>query len=182
MPKKETREENSDLKSELRVIPGFPKKGVNFIDITTLLKDPAAFKRAVDRMTALFSKRKIDVLVGIEARGFMIGAPIAYNLGVGFVPARKMGKLPGKKLTEEFSLEYGWELLEMHENSINLGQKVGIVDDLLATGGTAKAATKLVEKMGGKVSCLGFLVELDFLKGRQKIREYNIFSLVHYYE
>ena len=93
-----------------------------------------------------------------------------------------MGKLPGKKLTEEFSLEYGWELLEIHENSINLGQKVGIVDDLLATGGTAKAATKLVEKMGGKVSCLGFLVELDFLKGRQKIRKYNIFSLVHYYE
>ena len=177
-----TREENLDLKSKLRVIPGFPKKGVNFVDITTLLKDPAAFKIAVDRMTSLFSERKIDILVGIEARGFMIGAPIAYNLGIGFVPARKTGKLPGKKLAAEYSLEYSSALLEMHEDSIYHGQWVGIVDDLLATGGTANAAAKLVEKMGGKVSCLGFLVELDFLKGRQKIRKYDMFSLVHYFK
>jgi adenine phosphoribosyltransferase len=172
--------ENLDLKSKLRIVPGFPKKGVNFVDITTLLVDPASFRKTIDVMTRLFAEHQIDLLVGIEARGFMIGAPIAYNLTVGFVPARKKGKLPGRKLAQEYSLEYGSELLEMHDGSISRGQRVGIVDDLLATGGTARAAAKLVEKMGGKVACLGFLVELDFLHGRRKIRDYDMFSLVHY--
>ncbi|MGI0079191.1 MAG: adenine phosphoribosyltransferase [Nitrososphaerales archaeon] len=171
-----------DLKSKLRVVPGFPKKGVNFIDITTLLKDPEAFKSAIDVMTGFFSEKKIDVLVGIEARGFLIGAPVAYNLGIGFVPARKRGKLPAEKLEEEYSLEYGSELLEMHRDGIKPGQRVGIVDDLLATGGTARAASVLVEKIGGAVASIGFLVELDFLKGREKIRGYDVFSLVHFDE
>lgn len=177
-----SKKDSLDLKSKLRVIPGFPKKGVNFIDITTLLKDPTAFKIAIDTMTRLFSRRKIDILVGIEARGFMIGAPIAYNLNLGFVPARKKGKLPAEKLAEEYLLEYSSELLEMHQDSIKLGQRVGIVDDLLATGGTAEAAAMLVEKMGGRVSCIGFLVELDFLNGREKIRKYDLFSLIHFDE
>src|SRR5579875_811062 len=116
------------LKSKLRIIPGFPKKGINFIDITTLLKDPEAFRVSIDRMTKYFLERKVDVVVGIEARGFMLGAPIAYNLGVGFVPARKRGKLPSMKLSEEYTLEYNSEYLEMHADGITPGQKVAIVD------------------------------------------------------
>lgn len=177
-----TKKDSLNLKSKLRVIPGFPKKGVNFIDITTLLKDPVAFKKAIDIMTRFFSRKRIEIMVGIEARGFMIGAPIAYNLGLGFVPARKKGKLPAEKLAEEYSLEYSSELLELHKDSIKRGQRVGIVDDLLATGGTANAAAKLVEKMGGRVACIGFLVELDFLNGRERIRRYEVFSLVHFEE
>ncbi len=174
--------EEIDLKSKLRVVPGFPRPGVNFIDITTLLKDPAALKSAIDRMTSEFSKRTVDVLVGIEARGFMIGAPVAYNLGVGFVPARKRGKLPATRLAEEYELEYGSEYLEIHSDAIKFGQQVGSVDDLMATGGTAEATARLVEKMGGTVSCLGVLVALDFLKGRKKLMKYDVFSLVHYSE
>lgn len=172
--------ETSDLKAKLRIVPGFPKMGVNYIDITTLLKEPSAFKRTIDWMTIPLSKRKVDLIVGIEARGYMIAAPIAYNLGVGFVPARKRGKLPSQKFTEEYSLEYGSALLEMHEDGIKPGQNVGIVDDLLATGGTSEATARLVERMGGVVSCIGFLVELDFLHGREKIKKYDTFSLVHY--
>jgi adenine phosphoribosyltransferase len=170
------------LKTKLRVIPGFPKKGVNFIDITTLLKDAESFKVALDLLTEEFSRRKIDLIVGIEARGFMLGGAIAYNLGLGFVPARKKGKLPAGKILEQYSLEYSSEYLEMHSDAISAGQRVGIVDDLLATGGTAEATTKLVQKIGGSVSCIGFLVELDFLKGRDKLSKYDVFSLVHYSE
>ncbi len=170
-----------DLKSKLRVIPGFPKSGVNFVDITTLMSDKLAFKYAIDVLTAYFTERKIDTIVGIEARGFMVGAPIAYNLGVGFVPARKKGKLPSKKLSMEYELEYNTELIEMHEDSITPGERVGVVDDLLATGGTADATAKLVEKLGGSVVGIGFIVELDFLKGREKIKRYDMTSLVHYY-
>ncbi len=173
---------SNELKAKLRVIPGFPKKGVNFIDITTVLKDAKSFKSAIDFLTAEFSRRKLDLLVGIEARGFMIGGAIAYNLGLGFIPARKKGKLPSKTIFEEYALEYSSEYLEIHSDAVSPGQRVGIVDDLLATGGTAEAAAKLVEKIGGVVSCIGFLVELDFLKGREKISKYDVFSLVHYNE
>jgi adenine phosphoribosyltransferase len=173
---------NEELKSKLRVIPGFPKIGINFIDITTLLKDPASFRTAVDLLTEQFTSRQLDLIVGIEARGFMIGGAIAYNLGLGFVPARKKGKLPSKTIYEEYALEYRSEYLEMHSDAISAGQRIGIVDDLLATGGTAQATAKLVEKIGGIVSCMGFLVELDFLKGREKISKYDVFSLVHFDE
>ncbi len=173
---------SDDLKAKLRVIPGFPKAGVNFIDITTVLKDPSSFKGAVDLLTEQFSRRRLDLIVGIEARGFMIGGAIAYNLGLGFVPARKKGKLPGTKIFEEYTLEYNTEYLEMHSDAISPGQRVAIVDDLLATGGTAEATAKLVEKIGGVVSCIGFFVELDFLKGRRKLTKYDVFSLVHFDE
>jgi adenine phosphoribosyltransferase len=174
--------EVATLKAKLRVIPGFPKKGVNFIDITTVLKDAAAFKTSIDLLTREFVQREIDLIVGIEARGFMIGGSLAYNLGLGFVPARKKGKLPAEKIFEEYTLEYSSEYLEMHSDAISLGQRIGIVDDLLATGGTAQATAKLVEKIGGIVSCLGFMVELDFLHGREKLSKYDVFSLVHYDE
>ncbi len=170
----------SDLKAKLRVIPNWPKKGVNFIDITTLLMEAGAFRAAVDSLTANFARKKIDSVVGIEARGFMLGAPVAYKLGVGFVPARKRGKLPFKKFSVEYTLEYGTEFVEMHRDGIQRGERVAIIDDLLATGGTAEATVRLVEKLGGKVAGLAFLVELDFLKGRKKLEKYDLFSLVHY--
>ena len=170
------------LKSKLRVIPGWPKPGVNFVDITTLLKDAKAFRAAVDIITEYFAKKKIDVVVGIEARGLMLGSPVAYNLGIGFVPARKKGKLPAEKYTVEYTLEYGAEFIEMHTDGLKKGQRVAIIDDLLATGGTAEATAKLVEKLGGVVAGFGFLVELDFLHGRDKVKKYDILSLVHFDE
>jgi adenine phosphoribosyltransferase len=173
---------SNDLKARLRVIPNFPKQGINFIDITTILRDAQCFRSAVDFLTNEFSRRKLDLIVGIEARGFMIGGAVAYNLGLGFVPARKKGKLPSKTVFEEYVLEYSSEYLEMHSDAISPGQRVGIVDDLLATGGTAAATARLIEKIGGVVSCIGFIVELDFLKGREKISQYDVFSLVHYNE
>jgi adenine phosphoribosyltransferase len=173
----------ADLRSKLRVVPNFPRRGVNFVDITPLLSDPISFRSAIDEMKDHFaSAGKIDVIVGIEARGFILGPVIAYKLGVGFVPARKRGKLPHVKISAEYTLEYNSEFLEMHSDAIKPGQRVGIVDDLLATGGTSEAAVKLVEKMGGKVSCVGFLVELDFLKGIEKLKDYRTFSLVHFRE
>jgi len=172
----------ADLKSHLRVIPGWPKKGVNFIDITTLLKQPEVFRSVVQVFVEYFRRKRPDVIVGIEARGFIIGAPVAYELGVAFVPARKKGKLPYKKLSMEYTLEYGAEYVEIHKDAIRAGQRVGIIDDLLATGGTAEAALKLVEKMRGTVVALAFLVELDFLKGRDKLTRYDLLTLVHYQE
>ena len=169
-----------DLKSKLRVIPDWPKKGVNFIDITTLLSNAKSFAAVIDALTGHFSARKIDCVVGIEARGFILGAPLAYKLNVGFVPARKKGKLPFEKYSKEYSLEYGTEFVEMHRDSISEGQRVAVIDDLLATGGTAEAVTSLVEKLGGKVVGLAFLVELDFLSGREKLKDYDLFTLVHY--
>jgi adenine phosphoribosyltransferase len=171
-----------ELKSKLRVIREWPKPGVNFIDITTLLKDAEAFKAAIDIITEHFAKKKIDAVVGIEARGLMLGSPIAYNLGIGFVPARKKGKLPAEKYTMEYTLEYGAEFIEMHTDGLKRGQRVAIIDDLLATGGTAEATGKLVEKLGGVVAGYGFLVELDFLHGRDKIKKYDILTLVHFAE
>lgn len=161
---------------------GWPKPGVNFIDITTLLKDAEAFKASIDILTEHFAKKKIDVVVGIEARGLMLGSPIAYNLGIGFVPARKKGKLPAERYTMEYTLEYGSEFIEMHTDGLKPGQRVAIIDDLLATGGTAEATAKLVEKLGGVVAGFGFLVELDFLHGREKIKKYDILTLVHFDE
>jgi adenine phosphoribosyltransferase len=172
----------AQLKSKLRVIPGWPKMEVNFIDITTLLKDARAFRSVVNILTEHFAKKKIDAVVGIEARGLMLGSPVAYNLGLGFIPARKKGKLPAEKYTVEYTLEYGAEYIEMHTDGLLPGQKVAIIDDLLATGGTAEATAKLVEKLGAIVSGFGFLVELDFLHGRDKINKYEIMSLVHFRE
>jgi len=169
-----------DLKARLRVIPGWPKKGVNFIDVTTLLRDSEAFRYVIDMLSEHFVSKKIDCIVGIEARGFMLGAPVAYKLGVGFIPARKRGKLPFKKYSVQYSLEYGTEFVEMHQDGIKKGERIAIVDDLLATGGTAEATIKLVEKMGGKIVGLAFMVELDFLKGREKLAGYDLVSLVHY--
>ncbi len=171
-----------ELKEKLRVVPGFPKKGVNFIDITTLLKDPVAFRSVIDIFTDYFSKMDIDIVVGIEARGFILGSAVAYNLGLGFVPARKKGKLPFEKMSAEYTLEYGTEYIEMHTDGIRKGQRVAIIDDLLATGGTAEATVHLVEKLGGIVAGLVFLVELDFLHGRDKLKGYTMRSLVHYDE
>jgi adenine phosphoribosyltransferase len=162
------------------VIPNWPKKGVNFIDITTLLMNADAFRTVIDVLTRHFARKRIDAVVGVEARGFIIGAPVAYKLGIGFVPARKKGKLPFKRLSVEYSLEYGTQFVEMHSDAIRRGQRIAIVDDLLATGGTAEATVKLVEKMGGTVAGLAFVVELDFLKGRSKLGKYDLISLVHY--
>jgi adenine phosphoribosyltransferase len=173
---------NRELKGKLRVIAGWPKKGVNFIDITTLLTDPVAFRSAVNILADHFSNKRIDAIVGIEARGFIVGAPVAYKLGVAFVPARKKGKLPFTKLSMEYTLEYGQEFVEMHCDAIQKGDRVAIIDDLLATGGTAEATAKLVEKLGGKVAGLAFLVELDFLHGRKKLSKYDVMTLVHFKE
>jgi adenine phosphoribosyltransferase len=175
---------NFDLKSKLRVIPNFPRVGVNFVDITPLLSDPIAFRSAIDSMRERIVTQagKIDLVVGIEARGFIFGAPVAYELGVGFVPARKKGKLPHVKISEKYTLEYSAEFLEMHSDSVRPGQKVAIVDDLLATGGTAEAAVRLVEKMGGNIATVGFLVELEFLKGMDRLKSYPTFSLVQFRE
>ncbi|MFI5419517.1 MAG: adenine phosphoribosyltransferase [Nitrososphaerales archaeon] len=177
---KATLPSKAELKSKLRVIPGWPKKGVNFIDITTLLKDPAAFRSVVEIFAENFRRKKLDAIVGIEARGFIVGAPVAYELGVAFIPARKKGKLPYKKYSMEYTLEYGAEYVEIHQDSISKGQRVGIIDDLLATGGTAEATVKLVEKMQGIVIGLEFLVELDFLKGREIVEMYDLVTLVQF--
>jgi adenine phosphoribosyltransferase len=170
-----------DLKSKLRIIPDFPKAGINFVDITPLLNDPIYFKAAVDALTDFFSSRKVEVIAGIEARGFILGAPVAYNLGLGFTPARKKGKLPSAKLSMEYTLEYSTEYIEMHEDALRRGERVGVVDDLLATGGTAEATAKLIERLGGEVDSLAFLVELDFLHGRNYLSKYEVHSLVHFH-
>ncbi|MCL4519699.1 MAG: adenine phosphoribosyltransferase [Thaumarchaeota archaeon] len=165
---------------ESRVLPDWPKKGINFIDITTVLRDSKSFRAVTDALVEHFAKSRVDLVVGIEARGFIIGAPVACNLNAGFVPARKKGKLPADKVAMEYTLEYNTELLEMHSDSILPGQRVAIIDDLLATGGTAVATAKLVEQMGGIVIGFGFLVELDFLNGRKKLENYDVVSLVHF--
>lgn len=169
-----------DLSSKIRDIPDFPVKGILFKDITTLLKDPEALREAIDQFLARYQAMDIDVVVGIEARGFIFAAPLAYQLGCGFVPSRKPGKLPADTIKEEYSLEYGVNALEMHTDAIRQGQRVLVMDDLLATGGTALATCKLVERLGGEVVEVAFLVELDFLHGREKLDGYNLFSLIHF--
>lgn len=169
-----------DLAATIRSVPDFPIAGILFYDITTLLKDPAALKESIDRLTGQYQSAGVDVVVGIESRGFIFGIPLAYNLGVGFVPVRKPGKLPAATLAESYALEYGVNTLEIHEDAIAKGQKVLVVDDLLATGGTAKATCNLVEKLGGEVVGLAFAIELTFLKGREILKGYEVYSLLQY--
>lgn len=169
-----------DLASRIRDVPDFPKQGILFKDITTLLKDGAAFKQALDRLTAMVSGWGVDVVVGMESRGFIFAAPIAYLLGVGFVPVRKLGKLPAPTISNEYELEYGTNTLELHVDAIGRGQRVLVVDDLLATGGTVDATIDLVERLGGEVVGTAFLVELTFLEGRGRLDGYRIASLISY--
>jgi adenine phosphoribosyltransferase len=171
---------NDDLKTTIRSIPDFPKKGIVFRDITTLLKDGKAFARAVDRLTDAYRGRSIDKVVSVESRGFILGAPLAYNLRAGFVPVRKPKKLPGETISESYALEYGTDTLEIHRDAITPGERVLVIDDLLATGGTIGATCRLVEKLGGTVVGLAFLIELAFLDGRQRLKGYEINSLITY--
>jgi adenine phosphoribosyltransferase len=169
-----------DLGKLIRDVPNFPIEGILFKDITTLLRDPQAFRQAIDGLGAHYAGQQIDRVVAIESRGFIIGAPLAYKLGAGLVPVRKPGKLPAQTISVEYSLEYGTNTLEMHLDAIEPGQRVLIVDDLLATGGSAKAAIDLVERLGGVVVGLAFLVELKFLRGVERLKGYDVFSLIQY--
>jgi adenine phosphoribosyltransferase len=168
------------LKKLIRSVPDFPKPGINFFDITTLLKDGDGLKDLINTMSARYSASDIDVVAGIEARGFIFAPAIAYALGKGFVPVRKPKKLPAKTERVEYALEYGTDTLEMHVDAVSPGQRVLIVDDVLATGGTAAAVAQLVEKLGGTVAGFGFVIELDFLDGRKKLGNYRVDSLIHY--
>jgi adenine phosphoribosyltransferase len=168
------------LKERIRDIPDFPKPGVVFKDITPLLADVEAFRTAVDGVTAPFADREIDKVLGVEARGFIVAAPVAYRFGAGFVPVRKAGKLPWQIEREEYELEYGTDLLEIHRDAVAPGERALIVDDVLATGGTAAATVRLVEKLGGVVVGLGFVIELGFLGGRGKLPGYDVVSLLRY--
>jgi adenine phosphoribosyltransferase len=169
-----------DLKGFIREVPDFPKAGILFYDITTLLKDPLALRMTVDQFVWQFASKQVDKVVGMESRGFMFGPIVAYNLNAGFVPVRKPGKLPAKSISETYDLEYGQDTLQMHEDAIEPGDRVLIVDDLIATGGTAAASAKLVEQRGGKVVGLGFVIELTFLAGRKKLNGYEVLSLIRY--
>jgi adenine phosphoribosyltransferase len=168
------------LKSLIREVPDFPKPGINFYDITTLLKDPKGFRQTIDALSAEFEGQKIDTVIGIEARGFIFAPALAYHLGAGFVPVRKPRKLPSECASISYDLEYGQDTLEIHKDAIGEGHTVLIADDLLATGGTAKAVCNLVESLGGKVAGLGFVVELEFLPGRKKLEGYDVRSLIKY--
>lgn len=169
-----------EIKTVIRDVPDFPKKGIIFKDITPLLKHPELFREAVDRIAAELAKKKLDFVVGIESRGFIFSPTLAYKLNVGFVPVRKKGKLPHRTESIAYELEYGQAVLEIHRDALAKGARVAIVDDLLATGGTALAAANLAEKLGAKVEKIAFLVELIFLNGRQKLSPYDVFSLVQY--
>lgn len=169
-----------DLKEKIRVIEDFPKKGISFKDITTILMDGEDFRYVIDKIVEIAKEKKVDIVVGPEARGFVLGAPAAYALGVGFIPVRKPGKLPADTLKFEYSLEYGNDALEIHKDAIKPGQRVLIVDDLLATGGTISAVAKLVEQLGGEVASMVFVVELTGLNGREKLEGYDVESLVQY--
>lgn len=170
------------LKSLIRTVPDFPKPGILFYDITTLLKDKAGFAQLIDAMAAHYIGREVDLVLGIEARGFIFGPALAYRLNAGFVPVRKPKKLPAKTARVNYDLEYGTDSLEVHLDAIQPGQRVVIVDDLLATGGTMQATVQLVRQLGGEIVGLGFAIELDFLKGREKFQEYDVLSLLHYDE
>lgn len=171
-----------NLAQYIRTIKDFPKPGIGFKDITTLLKDPKAFVAAVDLMTAHYHGKQVEKVIGIESRGFIFGAPLALRLGAGFVPARKPKKLPAATVREEYQLEYGTDAVEIHRDAIAKGERVIVIDDLLATGGTASATGRLVEKLGGQLLGFAFLIELDFLHGREKLQGYDILSLIHVQE
>jgi adenine phosphoribosyltransferase len=168
------------LKEKIRHVPDFPKAGILFYDITTLLRDPHGFKQVVDRLAAPFAHQAIDLVVGIESRGFILGGAVADRIGAGFVPVRKLGKLPAKAVRATYQLEYGSDSLEMHEDAVGNGQRVLIVDDLLATGGTARATVDLVHQVGGRVTALAFLIELADLQGRVKLEGETVFTLLTY--
>ena len=168
------------LKKYIRTIPDFPKTGILFRDITTLLKDKKAFKGTVDALVQKYKNKKIDIVVAVEARGFILGGAIAHRLGAGFVPVRKIGKLPYKTNSVTYALEYGTDTLQMHHDAFKPRDKVLIVDDLLATGGTVRAVTDLVKQLKGKIVGIAFLIELTDLKGRDKLKEYPVYSLIKY--
>jgi adenine phosphoribosyltransferase len=170
------------LKQLIRTVPDFPKPGILFYDITTLLKDKTGFAQLIDAFAAHYIGKDIDVVLGIEARGFIFGPALAYRLNAGFVPVRKPKKLPAPTAKVSYDLEYGTDSLEIHLDAIQPGQRVLIVDDLLATGGTMQATVQLVEKLGGEIVGIGFAIELDFLKGRTKFPNFEVFSLLHYDE
>jgi adenine phosphoribosyltransferase len=172
---------NSDqLKDLIREIPDFPKKGILFYDITTLLKDKAGYATLIDVLAERYIGKGVDLILGMEARGFIFGPALAYRLSAGFVPVRKPGKLPAATERVEYDLEYGSNILEVHKDAIEKGQRVLIVDDLLATGGTAEATAKLATQLGAEIAGLAFVVELDFLKGRDKLKPYDVYSVLHY--
>lgn len=168
------------LKKLIREVPDFPKPGILFYDITTLLKDRLGFAKLIDALTAHYLNKDIDLVLGIEARGFIFGPALAYRLNAGFVPVRKPKKLPAETVKWTYDLEYGQDTLEIHKDAIQRGQRVIIVDDLLATGGTAQATAELARSLGADICGLGFVVELDFLKGRDKLSQYDVMSLLHY--
>ncbi len=170
------------LKELIRTVPDFPKPGILFYDITTLLKDQAGFAQLIDALAAYYIGKDIDLVLGIEARGFIFGPALAYRLNAGFVPVRKPKKLPAPTARVSYDLEYGTDALEIHLDAIKPGQRVIIVDDLLATGGTMQATVQLVRQLGGDIAGLAFAIELDFLNGRSKFPEYDVFSLLHYNE
>jgi adenine phosphoribosyltransferase len=169
-----------DLKEKIRVIENFPKEGISFKDITTVIGDGDALRYSIDKFVEYLKDKNIDLIVGPEARGFIYGVPVAYAMGVGFVPVRKPGKLPGETVSVTYDLEYGSDTLEIHKDAIKKGQRVAIVDDLLATGGTIEAVAKLVELAGGEVVSLEFAIELTGLNGRKRLAKYDIMSLVDY--
>ncbi len=169
-----------EFKAAIRRIPNFPKKGIVFRDITTLWKDGRLLRKCTDVLYDHYKSQKIDAVMGIEARGFVVGAPLAERLGVGFIPLRKLGKLPGAKISESYDLEYGTATLEMHSDAVRKGERILIVDDLVATGGTALAAAKLVEVVRGVVVGFAFVVELSFLPGREALKGYDVYSIVKY--
>lgn len=172
--------EQAELVARIRDIPDFPVRGIIFRDITTLLKDAEAFHDCIEKMAARLRPYQPTKIVGIESRGFIFAAPLAHILGAGFVPARKLGKLPAPTVTAEYALEYGTNTVEMHRDAIEVGERVVIVDDLLATGGTTKAAIQLVEHLGGQVVALGYLIELSFLHARDQLARYNVITLIQY--
>lgn len=169
-----------DLKNNVRVIEGFPKEGISFKDVTTILQDKIAFKFTIDSIVNYLKDKKIDIVVGPEARGFLFGTPVAYQIGAGFVPIRKKGKLPFETMSVSYDLEYGSDELEIHKDAIKPGQRVAIIDDLLATGGTVASVAKLVELVGGEVVSIDFVIELTGLKGIEKLRGYDVMSLIKY--
>lgn len=169
-----------DLREKIRVIENFPKEGISFKDVTTILNDNEALKYTVDAIAEYLKDKNIDIVVGPEARGFLFGTPVAYAIGAGFVPVRKKGKLPYEAISSSYDLEYGSDVLEMHKDAIKKGQRVAIVDDLLATGGTMGSVIKMIEELGGEVVSVDFVIELTELKGREKIGNYDIMSLVEY--
>lgn len=171
---------NENLKQFIRNVPDFPVQGIMFRDITTLIKEPRAFKYVIDQLYDRFQDKKIDQIVGIESRGFIFGGALAHRLGCGFVPARKLGKLPGATIEESYELEYGRNSLQMHTDAIAKGDRVVIIDDLLATGGTLAATSRLVERLGGEVIEIAVVVELSFLKGRGRLKKYSLYSMVEY--